>query len=180
MILVNDFDEMSADEVKADFEHGFVVAPGLAGTVEAADVADYLLAEYGPMRSSQLHKNLLQGQAIALTLTGRPLYGDPIEAWEDGSVVPAVRSNEHLEQDLVRRVDGGDAALLTSQERVIVDLAMVLAGDDIRGRFTVPGHAGSADESGAVVRLDDLAAEFTRCLHALAQEDFEKRAVESA
>ena len=169
---VTEFAEMSKDEVIAEFEHGFVVVPGEQGSLEAVDVAAYLLAEYGALAPVASQETLYRCQAVALGLLGRPLYGDPIEAGADGPVIGAVRTREHLQGHLVVGVTDGDAGLLTQQERSIVDLTTLLMKEAGQCDLVRTTRAGSPwrlarERAGAdaVVRLTDLVEEFTGRLH---------------
>ena len=61
----------------------------------AVDVARYFLAQSdddaGDIISNlKLQKLLYYAQGVTLALTGKPLFSDPIEAWQHGPVVPSV------------------------------------------------------------------------------------------
>ncbi len=61
----------------------------------AVDVARYFLAQSdddaGDVISNlKLQKLLYYAQGVTLALTGKPLFSDPIEAWQHGPVVPSV------------------------------------------------------------------------------------------
>lgn len=66
--------------------------------LSAADVADYLLAqmceECGDTISNlKLQKLLYYAQGFSLAETGKPLFPEPIKAWQHGPVVPSVYGN---------------------------------------------------------------------------------------
>lgn len=56
--------------------------------VSAHDVAAYILHKQGPMTVWKLHKLLYYSQAWHLAWEDEPLFGERIEAWANGPVVP--------------------------------------------------------------------------------------------
>lgn len=61
----------------------------------AHDVAKYILASVDPevgdlISNLKLQKLCYYAQGFSLALLGRPLFDDPIAAWQHGPVVPAV------------------------------------------------------------------------------------------
>jgi uncharacterized phage-associated protein len=63
--------------------------------MKAQDVADYFLSlvddEAGDSLSNlKLQKLIYYAQGFHLALTGKPLFGEAIEAWEHGPVIPAL------------------------------------------------------------------------------------------
>jgi len=54
------------------------------------DVAKYLLNTHGSMSAMRLQKLLYYSQAWSLVWEERPLFDEPIEAWANGPVVPAI------------------------------------------------------------------------------------------
>jgi uncharacterized phage-associated protein len=52
------------------------------------DVAAALLARTGPVTTMKLQKLVFYSQAWHLAFTGSPLFGETIEAWAQGPVVP--------------------------------------------------------------------------------------------
>lgn len=59
-------------------------------TLNAVDVAQYIVEKMGEMPASELHELLYLSQAWHLAWEGEPLFDDPIELWEDRPVVPTV------------------------------------------------------------------------------------------
>ena len=63
-----------------------------SNTLNAQDVADYFLAnadELGPpITNMVLQKLVYYAQGFHLALQGEPLFGEEIEAWEHGPVLP--------------------------------------------------------------------------------------------
>lgn len=65
-------------------------ARALFHQASAADCAAYVLARHGPMTAMRLHKILYYSQARCLIYEKRPLFLEPIVAWREGPMVPAV------------------------------------------------------------------------------------------
>ena len=61
-----------------------------ADTASVADVAEYILSCGGEMSTEKLHALLYFSQAWHLAAFGVPLFDDPIEAWAEGPIVPAL------------------------------------------------------------------------------------------
>ena len=55
--------------------------------MQARDIAQYLLVEFGDMSPMKLQKVLYYCQAWSLVWDGKRLFDDPIEAWVKGPVV---------------------------------------------------------------------------------------------
>ena len=86
----------------------------------AHDTAAYILSERGRTPAIKLHKLLYYSQAWSLVWDDRPLFGDRIEAWANGPVVPSVfawhrgsyfvtkyghGNPKNLDQDAVETID---------------------------------------------------------------------------
>lgn len=56
-------------------------------TVNAADVAAYILGKKGQMTAMKLQKLVYYGQAWSLVWDDEPLFAEPIQAWANGPVV---------------------------------------------------------------------------------------------
>lgn len=54
------------------------------------DVAEYILQKLGEMTAMKLQKLVYYSQAWALVWDEAPLFVEPIEAWANGPVVPAL------------------------------------------------------------------------------------------
>jgi uncharacterized phage-associated protein len=93
------------------------------------DVAETVLKTAGPMDSFRLQKLVYYAQAYHLAYQDQPLFTEPIKAWVNGPVVPALY-HIHKGQFGVETVDG-DSSKLTPDEANSV--AMVLG---IYGRHT--------------------------------------------
>lgn len=83
--------------------------------VRARDVAAYLISEKCPTGRVQVQKLLYYAQGWSLAWTGKPLFDDPIEAWEKGPVVRSVYSGD---EDCV---PSPHAETLDSEAKMIVD-----------------------------------------------------------
>ncbi|MEL6470772.1 MAG: type II toxin-antitoxin system antitoxin SocA domain-containing protein [Cyanobacteria bacterium J06623_4] len=54
------------------------------------DVAEYILQKIGEMTAMKLQKLVYYSQAWSLVWDEAPLFAEPIEAWANGPVVPAL------------------------------------------------------------------------------------------
>jgi len=113
----------------------------------ADDVADFFLhaadSDSGlrqPVTNMRLQKLLYYAQAWSLALTGEPLFGEDIEAWEHGPVVRSVytRFKKHgshrLPTELVRMPQ------LTPAQRSILDAVWASYGDVSAARLRAMAH----------------------------------------
>ncbi len=57
-------------------------------TKSVFDVALYMLSKQGKLSAMKLQKLCYYAQAWSLVWDGRPLFGEPIEAWANGPVCP--------------------------------------------------------------------------------------------
>jgi hypothetical protein len=55
------------------------------------DVAEYILELGGEMETTKLQALVYLSQAHHLAWCGRPLFDEPIEAWAEGPIVPALQ-----------------------------------------------------------------------------------------
>lgn len=92
------------------------------------DVAAYILAKRGPMSAMKLQKLVYYSQAWSLVWDERPLFGERIEAWANGPVVPALY-DAHRGLFTVERIDRGDLHKLSDLERETVDSVLKYYGD---------------------------------------------------
>jgi uncharacterized phage-associated protein len=169
--------DMTPEDIEAEFDHGFVTVVFDEGTLEAIDVADYIV-EHGKVDRMGLQKILYFCQSLSLVLAGRPLFGDAMEAWRWGPVVPTVyRLTKAPNTNRVHEVPGGDGSLLNDHERSIVNLVLAWTKDKHalelmhithfqRPWLNARERAGVKDgeNSNAVIRLEDVMADFVRSL----------------
>ncbi|NHD18155.1 MULTISPECIES: Panacea domain-containing protein [Actinopolyspora] len=96
----------------------------------ARDVAAYILRQRGPMTAMKLQKLVYYSQAWHLVWDEQPLFGESIEAWANGPVVPelyrAHRGNFRLDAafDI-----GGDPDRLTPEQRDTIHAVLDAYGD---------------------------------------------------
>lgn len=69
------------------------------------DVAAYILAKLGPVSAIKLQKLVYYCQAWSLVWDERPIFGERIEAWVSGPVVPEL-FNYHKGQFIVSEIPG--------------------------------------------------------------------------
>ncbi|GFO82207.1 MAG: hypothetical protein A49_18340 [Methyloceanibacter sp.] len=69
------------------------------------DVAAYILEQAGPMTAWKLQKLVYYSQAWSLVWDQRPMFDEPIEAWANGPVCPALYY-KHRGRFMVSDIDG--------------------------------------------------------------------------
>lgn len=74
------------------------------------DVAAYILKRAGPMTAWKLQKLVYYSQAWSLVWDERPMFQEPIQAWANGPVCPALY-NKHRGHFMVGEVAGNPDAL---------------------------------------------------------------------
>ncbi|WP_235543189.1 Panacea domain-containing protein [Phycicoccus sp. Soil803] len=92
------------------------------------DVAAYILAKRGEMTAMKLQKLTYYSHAWHLVWDERPLFAEPIEAWANGPVVPALY-RQHRGKFSVSTIEGGDSNRLTQAEQGTVDAVVGFYGD---------------------------------------------------
>lgn len=83
------------------------------------DVADAVLVETGETDAWTLQKLAYYCQAWSVAYTGRPLFGDAIQAWTNGPVAPRLWQ-AHRGAFRVSSIADGDAERLSEGERRLV------------------------------------------------------------
>jgi uncharacterized phage-associated protein len=96
--------------------------------MSALDVAAYILARRGEMPAIKLQKLVYYSQAWSLVWDDAPLFDDRIEAWANGPVIPTLYA-AHRGTYMVRQIEGGDPARLTSAQRETIDVVIDFYGD---------------------------------------------------
>ncbi|MBV9758981.1 MAG: DUF4065 domain-containing protein [Acidobacteriaceae bacterium] len=91
------------------------------------DVAAYILEKAGPMSAMKLQKLVYYSQAWSLVWDDRPLLKEPIQAWANGPVAPALY-RAHRGQFQVSSISNGNAHKLTQDERETVDAVLEFYG----------------------------------------------------
>ena len=93
----------------------------------AHDVAAYILQRTGTLSAMKLQKLVYYSQAWSLVWDDRLLFGDRIEAWANGPVVPGLY-DKHRGQFSVAEWPDGNPAALDGTERETVDLVLAAYG----------------------------------------------------
>jgi uncharacterized phage-associated protein len=96
----------------------------------AFDVAAYILRKKGQMTAMKLQKLLYYAQAWSLVWDEQPLFGNTIQAWANGPVVPAVY-NYHRGHYFVEARDFEFAKPdeLANHQRATIDAVLEHYGD---------------------------------------------------
>lgn len=87
------------------------------------DVADYILTQHAPISAKKLQKLVYYAQAWSLVWDGRPLFGEPVEAWEQGPVVRTL-FRAHQGQFRVQDRLGGDESHLGASTCEAIDAVL--------------------------------------------------------
>jgi uncharacterized phage-associated protein len=91
------------------------------------------------MPTMKLHKLVCYAQAWSLVWDERPLFEDPIEAWANGPVAPALYAVHRGWFD-VDQVPGGDADRLDALGRETIDAVLATYGGDTAYTLSVMTH----------------------------------------
>lgn len=94
----------------------------------AHDVAAYILQQRGEMTAMKLQKLVYYSQVWSLVWDEEPLFTDPIQAWANGPVVPALYS-VHRGLFKVREWPQGDPTNLTGEQKKTIDEVLKFYGD---------------------------------------------------
>ena len=136
----------------------------------AADVAKYLITRSQPeegdfVSNLKLQKLVYYAQGFSLALHDAPLFGDEIQAWEHGPVVPALyhRYKEHGATGIPVPMEFNPDEALSPAERSLLDEVW-----DVYGQFSAWKLRNMTHEeppwrdtqSGAVISHDALRAYF--------------------
>lgn len=94
------------------------------------DTARYILSQKGAMTTWKLQKLCYYAQAWSLAWTGKPLFDEEFEAWENGPVSPELfhRHQGYFMIDADRFHDG-DSSRLTEDEKDTIDTVLKDYGD---------------------------------------------------
>ena len=91
------------------------------------DVAAYILKSRGPMTSMKLQKLVYYSQAWSLVWDEKAMFDEPIQAWVNGPVCPALYQ-VHRGKFEVDSIPGGDANALTSTQIETVESVLGVYG----------------------------------------------------
>src|SRR3954467_14546921 len=89
----------------------------------AHDVAAYILRKQGEMTAMKLQKLVYYSQAWSLVWDEEPLFKEPIQAWANGPVVPALYQ-VHRGMFKVAEWTKGDPEALTAEQRQTIDAVL--------------------------------------------------------
>lgn len=96
---------------------------------EVLDIAAYILDKQGSVSTMKLQKLAYYSQALHLVAYGSPLFSDPIEAWANGPVIPALfqyhRGEFVIRSGFFRSANSND---LSAHEKRIVDRVLQKLG----------------------------------------------------
>ena len=92
------------------------------------DVAQYILESRGEMTTMKLQKLVYYSQAWHLAWTEHSLFPEPIEAWKDGPVCPALYQ-AHKGFFRVSKLRSANSANLTDDEKDSIDRVLGYYGD---------------------------------------------------
>ena len=93
----------------------------------AHDVAAYVLGKAGEMTTMKLQKLVYYSQAWSLVWDEQPLFAEPIQAWANGPVIPALYQ-VHKGQFRIASWPKGQPEKLTATQRETVDAVLAFYG----------------------------------------------------
>lgn len=85
------------------------------------DVARYILEKRGPMTAMKMQKLVYYSQAWSLVWDEKPLFQEPVQAWANGPVAPALYYCHRGQFEVSTGTIPGNSEALTAQERATVD-----------------------------------------------------------
>lgn len=91
------------------------------------DTAAYILNSLGPMTAMKLQKLVYYAQAWSLVWDDKPLFEEPIQAWVNGPVCPALYAC-HRGKFEVSGILGGQIENLTGIQKESIDAVMQAYG----------------------------------------------------
>lgn len=97
-------------------------------SVQAIDVAAYILKELGTMPAMKLHKLVYYSQAWSLVWDDKPIFHDRIEAWANGPVIRNLYK-KHKGRFRVGSIRGAEWKLLNSEQRETINAVLDYYGD---------------------------------------------------
>ena len=93
------------------------------------DVAKYILEKQGPLPALKLQKLVYYSQAWSLVWDGKPLFGEEIQAWRGGPVVPALyNARKGMIQISAGDLHQGDPSALTADQIETIDAVLDFYG----------------------------------------------------
>lgn len=92
------------------------------------DVADYVLQQWGPMSAMKLQKLVYYSQAWHLVWSDSALFDEPIQAWANGPVTPALYEKHRGSFKLAVGYFKGHPEALTADEAESVDKVLSVYG----------------------------------------------------
>ncbi len=100
------------------------------GSIDACDVAIYILEKQGPLSAMKLQKLVYYSQAWSLVWDDKPLFDNKIEAWTNGPIVKDLydkHKGQYLvsAQDLKTNISGP----LTEEQKETIDVVLEAYGD---------------------------------------------------
>ena len=91
------------------------------------DVAAYILKDKGEMTAMKLQKLVYYAQAWSTVWDDDVLFDEPIEAWANGPVCPALY-NEHKGQFKISEMPKGNPAHLSKRQKATIDAVLDFYG----------------------------------------------------
>jgi uncharacterized phage-associated protein len=93
------------------------------------DVAAYILKKRGPMTAMKLQKLVYYSQAWSLVWDSQPIFSEPIKAWANGPVVPALYGVHKGKFNVLPGEIDGDPECLSPESTQTVDAVLAYYGD---------------------------------------------------
>ena len=143
------------------------------------DVAAYILDEKGAMTTLKLQKLTYYCQAWSLVWDEEPMYGEEIQAWANGPVIP-VLFYEHQGQFKIDSLGKGDITHLTQDQKLTIDRVLAHYGHNPASWLVSLSHSEppwrkswydvpSPERGMAVITLDSMANYYSGLIQTDAQ-----------
>lgn len=130
---------------------------------DLVEIAEYILAEVGPMSVMKLQKLVYYSHAWSLVWDGQPMYDARVEAWANGPVVPELHE---LHRDRFR-VYPGSLYLAREAQDARITITVSPGGGFI---WNVPDLMFGGDHTGVTATITEAADAGRACLIRLREE----------
>lgn len=93
------------------------------------DAACYILQKQGEMTALKLHKLLYYAQAWSLAWDEKPLFSEPVEAWGNGPMIPALYAAHDGLFKVSVETFRGDPTVFSADEQETLEVVLQFYGD---------------------------------------------------
>lgn len=137
--------------------------------VDCITVAHYVLEQTGPITTMKLQKLVYYAQALHLVCYQTPLFSEPIQAWANGPVIPAlfeVHRGRYMVDARTKPIASSDDSLIP-EDRAVVDAVVhrlgSFTGEQLRERThrespwrDARGECSDGDRCQSIITCDSM------------------------